>query len=68
MKINEIVAICEQKKQTGDYQTLAKILKTTVDSARMRYYRKDKTTVLRLYEIIRQREDLVNRLTGDSNE
>lgn len=59
MKIDEIVAICEQKKQTGDYQTLAKILKTTVDSARMRYYRKDKIAIQALHQIIKQREDLV---------
>lgn len=60
MKIDELVRICEQKKQTGDYQTLAKILRTTVDSARMRYYRKDKTAIQALYKIIEQRDSLVD--------
>lgn len=36
MEISEIVRINKQKKQTGDYITLAQVLETTVDAARMR--------------------------------
>ncbi|MGV4438085.1 hypothetical protein [Ornithobacterium rhinotracheale] len=57
-EINEIVRICEQKKQTGDYQTLAKALGTTIDAARMRFYRKDENAVRVLHRIIEQRESL----------
>lgn len=34
IEISEIVRVNKQKKQTGDYQTLAKALGTTVDAAR----------------------------------
>ncbi len=57
--IDEIVRFCEQKKQVGDYQTLAKVLNTSVDSVRMRYKRRDENTVRAMYRIIEQRENLI---------
>lgn len=59
MEISEIFRKCEQKRQTGDYQTLAKALNITVDAARMRYRRNDEKAVRTLYSIIEQREDLI---------
>ena len=41
MEISEKIRICKEKKQIGDYQTLAKILNTTVDGARVRFYREE---------------------------
>ncbi len=58
INIEEIALICEQKKQTGDYQTLAKVLRTTVDAARMRFYRRDINAVKVLHKIIENREQL----------
>lgn len=58
MDFSEIVRICEQKKQTGDYQTIANILNVNIDAARMRVYRKDEKAVTILYKIIQQREEL----------
>lgn len=55
-EFSEIVRICKQKRQTGDYLTLAKILDTTVDAIRMRLNREDKKTYLVLYELIEQRD------------
>lgn len=55
-EISELVRIVEQKKRMGDYQTLAQALGTTVDAARMRYYRKDPQAIEVLYQIIEQRE------------
>ncbi|AFR36582.1 hypothetical protein [Riemerella anatipestifer] len=63
-EISEIVRICEQERQTGDYQTLAKALGTTVDAARMRYYRKDEQAVKILYRIIKQREELTLEISN----
>lgn len=58
MDFPEMVRICEQKRQTGDYQTLANVLEVNTDTARMRVYRKDEQAVRILYRIIQQREDL----------
>lgn len=58
MNIDELVRTCEQKKQTGDYQTLARILNTNVDTARVRYYRKDEQAVRTLYRIVEHRDEL----------
>lgn len=55
---SEMVRICEQKRQTGDYQTLANVLEVNTDTARMRVYRKDEKAVRILYRIIQQREEL----------
>lgn len=55
---NEIVRFCEQKRQTGDYQTLANILGVNTDAARMQIYRKTEKAVMILYKIIKQREEL----------
>ncbi|MDO4763870.1 MAG: hypothetical protein Q4A00_05760 [Flavobacteriaceae bacterium] len=61
MEISEIFRKCEQKRQTGDYQTLAKVLNTTVDAARMRYRRNDEKAVRTLYSIIEQRDKLIEK-------
>lgn len=58
MEISEKIRICKEKKQTGDYQTLAKILNTTVDGARARFYREEERAVNILYQIIEQREKI----------
>ena len=60
-EFSEIVRICKQKRQTGDYLTLAKILDTTVDAIRMRLNRKEEKTYLVLYELIQQRENLIQK-------
>lgn len=57
----EIVRICEQKKQTGDIQTLSKMFGFTTDAIRMRLTRKDVKTYEALYEIIEQREFLIKK-------
>ena len=59
MDFNEIVTICEQKKQTGDVLTLSKMLGHTTDAIRMRLSRKDDETYKALYKIIEQREKLI---------
>lgn len=58
---SEIVRICEQKKQTGDIQTLSKMFGYTTDAIRMRLSRKDEETYKALYEIIEQREKLIEK-------
>lgn len=60
-ELSEIVRICEQKKQTGDVLTLSKMLGYTTDAIRMRLSRKDETTYKALYEIISQRENLIQK-------
>lgn len=59
--LNEIVRICEQKKKYGDFQTLANVLNINVDTARMRYYRKNEQAIKLLYNIIEQRENLLEK-------
>ena len=59
---SERIRICKEKKQTGDYQTLAKILNTTVDGARARFYREEERAVNILYQIIEQREKLIQSI------
>ena len=61
MEFNEIVRICEQKKQTGDILTLSKMLGYTTDAIRMRLARRDEATYNALYEIIEQRENLIEK-------
>lgn len=61
IEISEIVRINKQKKQTGDYQTLAKALGTTVDAARMRINRNDEKAHRTLKDIIEQREKLIEK-------
>ena len=61
LEFSEIVMICEQKKQTGDVLTLSKMLGYTTDAIRMRLSRKDKATYEALYEIIEQRENLIQK-------
>lgn len=61
MEFSEIVRICEQKKQTGDIQTLSKMFGYTTDAIRMRLTRKDERTYKALYEIIEQRENLIEK-------
>lgn len=61
IEISEKIRICKEKKQTGDYQTLAKILNTTVDGARARFYREEERAVNILYHIIEQRENLIQK-------
>lgn len=58
-EFSEIVTICEQKKQTGDIQTLSRIFGCTTDAIRMRLTRKDEKTYQALYAIINQRENLI---------
>lgn len=60
-EFSEIVTICEQKKQTGDIQTLSRMFGYTTDAIRMRLTRKDKKTYQALYEIISQRESLIQK-------
>lgn len=60
-EFNEIVTICEQKKQTGDVLTLSKMLGYTTDAIRMRLLRKDERVYKALYQIIEQREDLIQK-------
>ena len=50
MEFSEIVRICEQKKQTGDIQTLSKMFGYTTDAIRMRLTRKDERTYKALRE------------------
>ena len=61
IQFSEIVRICEQKKQTGDIQTLSKMLGYTTDAIRMRLQRKDEKTYEALYELIEQREYLITK-------
>ena len=61
MEFSEIVRICEQKKQTGDILTLSKMLGYTTDAIRMRIARRDEPTYNALYEIIEQRENLIEK-------
>nr|DAX36470.1 MAG TPA: RNA polymerase sigma-E factor [Caudoviricetes sp.] len=61
IQFSEIVRICEQKKQTGDIQTLSKMLGYSTDAIRMRLSRKDKKTYEALYELIEQRECLITK-------
>lgn len=68
MEISEIVRINKQKKQTGDYITLAQVLETTVDAARMRIIREDENAHRMLYQIIEQREKIVSELKNKDNE
>ncbi len=58
-KFNEIVTICEQKKQTGDTQTVAKMIGATTEATRMRLSRKDEKAYKALYKVIEQRENLI---------
>lgn len=58
---SEIVRICEQKKQTGDIQTLSRMFGYTTDAIRMRLSRKDEQTYKALYEIVQQRENLIQK-------
>lgn len=61
VEFNEIVTTCEQKKQIGDIQTLSRMLGYTTDAIRMRLTRKDEKTYKALYEIIEQRENLIQK-------
>lgn len=61
IQFSEIVRVCEQKKQTGDIQTLSKMLGCTTDAIRMRLSRKDEKTYEALYELIEQRECLITK-------
>ncbi|ATA75259.1 hypothetical protein [Capnocytophaga sp. H2931] len=61
MDFNEIVRICEQKKQTGDIQTLSRMFRVTTDAIRMRMSRKDEKTYEALYQIVEQRENLIQK-------
>lgn len=61
MEFSDIVRICEQKKQTGDILTLSKMLGHTTDAIRMRLSRKDEKTYEALYQIIEQRENLIQK-------
>ena len=61
MEFSEIVRICEQKKQTNDILTLSKMLGYTTDTIRMRLARRDEATYNALYEIIEQRENLIEK-------
>ncbi|MRI63383.1 hypothetical protein EDM00_05190 [Ornithobacterium rhinotracheale] len=58
---SEIVRICEQKKQTGDIQTVSKMFGFTTDAIRMRLTRKDKAAYEALYEVIEAREKLIEK-------
>ncbi len=58
---DEIVRFCEQKKQTGDIQTVSKMFGYTTDAIRMRLTRKDKATYEALCEVIEQRESLIKK-------
>ncbi|MFX1668502.1 hypothetical protein JZ968_10095 [Riemerella anatipestifer] len=60
-EFSEIVRFCEQKKQTGDVQTLSKMFGYTTDAIRMRLTRKDKPTYEALYEVIEARENLIQK-------
>lgn len=57
---SEIVRFCERKKQTGDVLTLSKMMGCTTDAMRMRLSRKDEKAYKALYEIVKQREELIN--------
>ena len=61
IQFSEIVRICEQKKQTGDIQSLSKMLGCTTDAIRMRLQREDEKTYEALYELIEQREYLITK-------
>ncbi len=56
---NEVVRFCEQKKQTGDVQTIARMFGFTTDAIRMRLSRKHEETYKALYKVIEQRENLI---------
>ncbi len=56
---SQIVTICEQKKQTGDIQTVARMFGFTTDAIRMRLSRKHEETYKALYRVIEQRENLI---------
>lgn len=58
-KFSEIVTFCEQKKQTGDIQTVARMFGFTTDAIRMRLTRKNEETYRALYRVIEQRESLI---------
>ncbi|MDO5607609.1 MAG: hypothetical protein Q4G08_04040 [Capnocytophaga sp.] len=58
-ELSEIVTFCEQKKQTGDVQTLSRMFGFTTDAIRMRLSRKDPKTYNALYRLIFQREKLI---------
>ena len=62
IEFSEIVMICEQKKQTGDVQTLSRMFRVTTDAIRMRMSRKDERTYKALYQIIEQRENLIKEI------
>lgn len=59
MKLSEIIRYCEQKRQVGDYLTLARAMNKTVDAVRMRLNRNDEETYRVLYAIIENRERVV---------
>lgn len=61
-EFSEIVMICEQKKQTGDVQTLSRMFRITADAIRMRMSRKDEKTYRVLYKIVEQRENLIKEI------
>lgn len=61
VKIDEKFRICEQKRQTADYQTLAKMLNTTVDAFRVRYKRKDEKYISAFYDFVMNRENLIKK-------
>lgn len=59
MKLSEIIRYCEQKRQVGDYLTLARAMNKTVDAVRMRLNRNDEETYRVLYAIIENRERII---------
>ena len=59
---SEKIRICKEKKQIGDYHTLARILNITIDGARLRFYREEERAVNILYQIIEQREKLIQNI------
>lgn len=61
IQFSEIVRICEQKKQRGDIFTLSKMLDCSSDATRMRLSRGDEKAYNALYDLIIQRQNLINK-------
>ncbi|WP_417366813.1 hypothetical protein [Flavobacterium beibuense] len=58
----------KSKMQYGDYATLGKILKVTVDAARKRFNRGDNEALDAMQKIIEAREELIQNLKTGEND
>lgn len=63
LTLSEMYHFCEKHRQSGDIITLAKVLNISPYAARTRYVRGVKETVKVMYQIIIERDKIINNIS-----